>query len=295
MIVHRERRPHVLLPLLLVALGAVLLAMQLGALSWDVWPRLFNVWPLLIVLLGLELIVGATLSGSAARVVALLLMALVVLAGLGIAVGWAGSPSLRSGTLSPPLASAGAGNLEVTIAGGDVTLTTADLGDRLYTADYSLTRGSRISGGGATFQAAGQAWTGWDFGASRGERVDLVLNRSVPWTLKLTAASINGNLDLRGVTLDGLTVAAAAGDLRLELPPTGSAARIDLSGAAMRSQVTLDPAALARARVSGLATALTVNGQDGWHGNWSTPGWTVGGPGYDIRVSAVSGRLEISR
>lgn len=44
--------------LLFIAVGCVLLLNNFGILSWDVWDILWRFWPLLIILLGLNLIFG---------------------------------------------------------------------------------------------------------------------------------------------------------------------------------------------------------------------------------------------
>jgi hypothetical protein len=47
-----------ILPLLLIATGIVLLLNNLGILAWDVWDLIIRLWPILLIALGLDLMIG---------------------------------------------------------------------------------------------------------------------------------------------------------------------------------------------------------------------------------------------
>lgn len=48
---------------LLIAVGSLLLLNNFGIISWDVWEMLWKFWPILIILLGLQLIFGKRGAG----------------------------------------------------------------------------------------------------------------------------------------------------------------------------------------------------------------------------------------
>ncbi|HEX5416108.1 MAG TPA: DUF5668 domain-containing protein, partial [Chloroflexota bacterium] len=48
----------VVLPILFIVVGSVLLLNNLGILTWSVWSSLAQLWPVILVLLGIELILG---------------------------------------------------------------------------------------------------------------------------------------------------------------------------------------------------------------------------------------------
>ena len=84
MIERPPRRGGLVGPAILVALGVVLLLNNLGYLGWGVWETLVRLWPLLLIAIGLDLMIGRrTILGSA-------LVALLVLAALGMAILWTG-------------------------------------------------------------------------------------------------------------------------------------------------------------------------------------------------------------
>src|SRR5919197_5037441 len=54
----RPRRRSIVGPTLLIVLGGLLLLNNLGVLPWEVWGNLWRLWPLVLILVGLELLVG---------------------------------------------------------------------------------------------------------------------------------------------------------------------------------------------------------------------------------------------
>src|SRR5689334_1360425 len=57
----RDRRPHrtpVLGPTLLIGAGLVFLLINLGVLDESVWSQLLQLWPLLLIAIGLDLLLG---------------------------------------------------------------------------------------------------------------------------------------------------------------------------------------------------------------------------------------------
>ena len=54
----RRRTGSFVLPLLLIATGIVLLLNNLGILGWDVWDVIIRLWPILLIALGLDLMIG---------------------------------------------------------------------------------------------------------------------------------------------------------------------------------------------------------------------------------------------
>lgn len=63
--------------------GILLLLNTLGVVSWDVWDRLWQFWPLLLILFGLHIILGSSgLARVLMFVVSVVALGLVVLYGL---------------------------------------------------------------------------------------------------------------------------------------------------------------------------------------------------------------------
>jgi len=61
----RRRSGSLLFPLVLIAAGILLLLSNLGVVQDDVWPSLLHYWPVLIIALGLDLLLGRPSFGAA--------------------------------------------------------------------------------------------------------------------------------------------------------------------------------------------------------------------------------------
>lgn len=82
----RRRGRSFIGPLILILLGILFLAQNLGLLSGDVWWAIWRLWPLVLVLIGIELIFGRTGWGAAIATIVLL----VSVVGFVAAAGYVG-------------------------------------------------------------------------------------------------------------------------------------------------------------------------------------------------------------
>jgi len=54
----RRRRGSVLFPILLIGLGVTLLTQSRGLVPWEIWAQLWRLWPVVLILIGLDIIIG---------------------------------------------------------------------------------------------------------------------------------------------------------------------------------------------------------------------------------------------
>ena len=133
-----DRRPGLFWPLILIGLGALLLLQNLGYLPAGLWAALAQLWPVVFILLGLDLLVGRRSSAGAAAV--LVVGALVVIG----ALTWAAlrAQQLPAGapqTLAQPPQSAT--SLEVTISFDAGELSLSALGPSASALEGEVTNG----------------------------------------------------------------------------------------------------------------------------------------------------------
>jgi hypothetical protein len=64
--------------LLFVTVGSIILLNNLGYLAWDVWGMIFRFWPVLIIVIGTDIILGRYLRSTWAAVVGLVLVVVIV-------------------------------------------------------------------------------------------------------------------------------------------------------------------------------------------------------------------------
>src|SRR5438105_848230 len=70
----RRRGAGVVLPVLLIGLGVIFLLQNLGVLNREAWRSLFQLWPLLLVVIGLDLMLRDHLPAAARAPLALVLL-----------------------------------------------------------------------------------------------------------------------------------------------------------------------------------------------------------------------------
>ncbi len=74
---HGQRHRHggILGPLMLILLGVLFLLNNFGIVGWNVWGRLWRLWPLVLVGLGLELLLGRRNPLFSGAILALMVVA----------------------------------------------------------------------------------------------------------------------------------------------------------------------------------------------------------------------------
>ena len=301
MVSMERRRPHYLLPLLLIVVGVVALLANVVALSADFWDRLFQLWPLLLVVIGIEFLVSGDRVSSARRWLAF--GAVLLIAAGATAYAFAGPVTiggLQSGTSSAPLGQLNSAKLTLAYGGGTVNLSSADLGSDLYRASFSTTgmapsRSFVVQGDSLTINVNTRFPGAW-FGNH--DRLDLTLNKAIPWNVEISAGGFSGNLDLRALDLHSLTLSEAAGKLNVQLASPDVMVPIHLSGVAQQLTVSVPSGVPFAVRASGIASNVTLPGGQTMSGafsdkSWESTGFAGATSGYDIEVSGVADQLNM--
>lgn len=233
--------------LLLIAVGVVLLLQSLGVLSWDLWATLWRFWPVVLLVIGVNLLLGSRYPIAVSGIVAVLLAGAV---GLAVWVhgstGGFGNDLIR--VVEYPLDDTrrlearvrfGAGRLVVAaLPEGSSTLARGEFGGSKASPSLHKTGTTaelKLEGGGGSFGTRGSDWTvrvsrdvdlflDVDSGASD-ISLDLSQLRASELTLDLGAS--RADVVLPGaVPRARATVKAGAADVTLTVPE-GVAARID--------------------------------------------------------------------
>src|SRR4030081_3440533 len=133
------RNRGLLFPLILIAIGIVVLLANTGVLSPQALERLGDLWPLLLVILGLQLILNHTLPRQPATLIGLAATAIIVAAAVAYA---ALAPAASLGTQgfnsSERLGGLSSASLDLNYGAASIELHAGSIGDALYQAhvDY---------------------------------------------------------------------------------------------------------------------------------------------------------------
>ena len=283
-----RRLGSIFLPLILIGLGALLLLRNAGLIQVSIWDVVGRLWPLIPVLIGIELLIGQ--RSPRASVLVMLLVSIGIIAGIALfasdpgrfPVGWTvnitsdHSPSdiaSRLPGIEEPLADVERAEVELRLGAGQLRLSSLPADSPLLIAG-DLTAGSgretpawevRVTReqGGKLAEIEVVSGSGrFDFGSDdNAERWDLQLSPEIPIEMEVKAGVVSqSELDLTRLRVPELQVELGAAQLHLRLPAHGHTSATVEAGAA---DITIDiPAGTpARIRTRGGLAQIKVDTQ----------------------------------
>lgn len=259
---YRRQGPSLAWPLILIALGMVFLLANAGYVTGDIWLHLAQVWPIALVLIGVDLLIRP-------RSVAVALIAEVALVAAAVVYAVAEPVSVGTASVTANVPRSGATQLDLRLAyaAGDLVVAggAADLVNVGSTRrDIELSQ----SGAAVTLRPANDTFP---FGLDR--KWDVRLPSDLPTTLTADLGAGSFTFDLGNVPLTRATITSGASDLKITLPHPKDDLPVRIAGGA--SSMTIDVPA-------GVEYAVTVDG-----GLTSTTGVTRS-PGYATTTDRVS-------
>lgn len=262
---HRTR--SLVFPVLLIAIGVIFLLVNTGVLSPDALRRLGDLWPLILVILGLRLVLNHTLPRAQARIASLAATALIIAAAVVYAIL---APATTVGSQhqesAEPLQSLTAATLDLSYRGATIDLHAAALGDQLFTAQVDYPNGEQppdvsLDRQSATLDVSGGGPSPFHFfGGSRERHLAVTLTNRIPWSVKISGGAAAMTLDLASLPLSRLEISGGASRVDVSLPkPTGALA-VDVSGGATSLSLRAPAGTEWRVSVSGGVSSLAING-----------------------------------
>ena len=242
-------------PIALILVGIALLLNQFGLWSLA-WVDLLRLWPLILILIGLDIVLGNTRTGG----VVLLLtgIAIIVLAVALIDPSTSKRAARDSVTYEYPVKGVESVTvrLEVGTAGLDVRSLSdssnlleagIDYDGRRTRVDYT----ADTNDAQASILLKSESRAVWlPFFKPFSEDWRVRLSREVPLALQVTAGVSNANLDLQGLRLTELQLNAGVGDVHVALPDQGSY-QVVAHGGVGSLTIDVPPGVEARIRLDG--------------------------------------------
>lgn len=298
----RQRRLSLLGPALLIGLGAVLLLNRFGLLDWGVWYTLLQLWPLLLVAVGLELILAprSALAG--------VLIPLALLAALAGALWWAGArPNAALGqatsAIEQPLAAVERAELKLALGVGELRLAAMDEPEGLIAGTLQGQAGtlpspvSTVQDGVAFYtlqQRSDRFGAPWGSRVS-GERWQLRLTREVPLHLTLDTGAGTTVADLAELRVTALHVNSGVGATELVMPRAGGLSGT-INGGVGQTTITLPGGVAARLTIHrGLGDVRVPDGYTRRGDSYESPGFSEAAPHVELTINGGVGELIIKR
>lgn len=252
-----RRRPSVVGPLILITIGVLFLLANLGALPFSFWEIAARFWPLLLILIGLEIIIGrqSTLGAIVILVLWLALVAGVIWLAVAQGGGLLPTSAAETSQVSHPLGDikSASVDLNIGIATTNVTVLNSDTA-KLMEGTFRHAQGSQIvktyhvmgNEGRLALREQGTPWVFFGGGSSRWE---LGLNPQIPIALHVNGGVGRVNLDLSALNITSLTIDAGVGSMDI-ITPKAAVTTMRVNGGVGSATITIPPGVAARIRVS---------------------------------------------
>ncbi len=246
----RERGPYRSLfwPVVLIGVGALWLLGNVGLITNENLSVLWRLWPLLLIVVGLDVLVGRGSPAVGGAIGLLAVGLVVVLVLVGPAMGLATQNEQIFGTrFVAPSAEIQADNLAVPLEGTTSAQVTLDLSRGPTTVSALAQSSDQLFAGTIRhvapiqFNASGSSGaksvhlgvTGFDglmlYDSNR-LRWDINLAQNVPTDLTIGGGSGSADLNLSAINLTGFTLQGGSGSADLSLPAAGAAYNVNIDG-----------------------------------------------------------------
>ena len=296
-------RRSLVLPLILIGIGVVALLANLGVVSSDAIDRTVSLWPLILVLVGAELIVHRVLPPASATVAGLAVLGLLLVVVLSYAALGPRVPSgSRSFDGSAPRQDLSRADLVLDVRAAQLDIRAASLENELYRVhfEYPANQGAPSitldrEAGRLTIQQ-NRPPASFPFGINRSTVVRVDLSDQVAWALDLSGGAYRGTLDLVSLQLTGMHVSGGAASLDMRLTAPKGKIPLDFSGGAFNITVRVPPGTALQVTASGGANDVEVDGHHlGAFGQdtYSSPGYGAATEGYAITLSGGASRARV--
>jgi hypothetical protein len=273
-------------PIVLIGAGAILLLSNLGVIHGNPWAIMLQLWPVLLIALGLEILFGGS-TGWRAVVSALLGLALVggilwilivqpAIPGLNF-----GGGNLQTTSISQPLNGVESARAELSFGAGTNKLYALSDSSNLIegqlrtygTPNFSVS----TSGDRATIVLSpGSATVPMVLPSISEETWDVGLNSSVTYQLDLNAGVGQSRIDLSKLRLSGGGIDGGVGTSELYLPGKGNY-RLTINGGVGTIRIYVPSGLAVRAEVNGgLGSFNRLPGMQEVRDNvYETPGFST--------------------
>ncbi len=261
-------------PAILITLGIIFLLNSLEIVPWSVWGTLWRFWPIILILFGVQIILGRTGAGwgisflVAIAIVVLLVGVIVAAANAGWISGFpsgAGTETHQAaqpGSVSQDLGAIQEARANIDFGAGRLELDALPSNsDKLVTVDYSVGTVGRIPRIRLTQNGrqANLSITGSDdirfTPRAQPDQWTVHLNPATPLDLTVRVGASQGSLDLRGLMVRTLNLDVGASSTVVGFPAAAGATAAFINAGAATLDLEIPPEVGARiVSSSGLAS-----------------------------------------
>jgi hypothetical protein len=252
-------------PAILILVGVFALLINSGLVPAERLDRLVDLWPLILIVIGLELVVRRAVQGPAAEIAAAVVVLIaIVVAAAYVALG----PSIPTGTRTLD-ASAKVGSLEhatvrIDVGAANITMVGgSSIGDDLFRAhiEYSGNKPDVSLDTSSGDVHISQSNTSGFFFQSHRFVLDLQLNTGVRWSIAVNSGSSTDDFNLTAVRAASLELNTGASRESITVGTPSGTVPITINGGALNVTIHRPQGVAASVAVSGGAVTLSFDGR----------------------------------
>lgn len=290
-----DRRTPVVGPAILITIGVLALIQNFGQLPANFWTTLWRLWPLVLVLVGVEILISQLrLPWAASFLLALLVIAASITGVVYVATNAPlaverGPREVRQ--VATELQGATSARVRLEFGAGDLRVG-ATSGGNIMQGDFSEAGGQRsevgysASGGQGDLRLTIAGRGGPFITSSNRNSWDVRLNDSIPLDLRVEAGLSTSTLDLTRLKLSALRVEAGLSTTQVNLPAAGDY-RAHISCGLSTTTITIPQGMAARINVKSGLSSLSVD-----ETRFHRSGDTYTSPGYETAANRVDLTVE---
>lgn len=249
-------------PLILIGVGVVWLLSEMGVIQPVNIYNLLRLWPILLIVAGLDLLFGRRLPIFGTLIGLLAVVVVVVLLIAGPMLGLPQAPQVKTERFQAPLAGATSARVVLDLESYATTVRTLSGSDQLLDATIVHHGQMALSTSGDTHKEVSLVSTGsaepWPFlDFSPNARWDIGLSGQVPLDLTVDGGSGSSDLILSGLNLSTLKADVGSGSMDITLPAGKAGYLVNLEGGSGSLDVQV-PCAAVELRLNGHSGSQTV-------------------------------------
>ncbi|MBI3742394.1 MAG: hypothetical protein HY257_11665, partial [Chloroflexi bacterium] len=249
------RRRGIIGPLILITIGVLLLLANLGYLPFSFWEIAARFWPLVLILIGLDIIFGRQSMLASLALIALwiLLLAGIFWYALSQNVAAPTSAPATGDAINEPLGALKSATINLNLGISPVTINAlSNDSNDLVNGTFSHSPGLQIT---KTFTASDSEGKfilkeeGNVLAGNVQSKLDLSLTQKIPLQIKVNGGVGRATLDLANVNAPTVNYDAGVGALQITAPKNG-VTTMKVNGGVGAISITIPPGVAARIRVN---------------------------------------------
>ena len=288
-------------PAILILAGVIALLVNTGTIPVDRLILLVNLWPLILIVIGAEIIVRRGLQGATADAgAAAIVIVAVIAAGVYVVVGPTPNATNRV-DFAEQIGSLRQASLELNFGSSTITISDgSDLGSRLFQAHIEAPNaGLDWKFDQSTGALTVSQHSNFPFSFQNGHvTANIQLSSDVAWTISENTGASTDTINLSQTKVGAIRINTGASREELTLGSPSGVVPVDVNGGALTVHVHRPSGTEASVAVSGGAVSLNADGAAQraiGDLNFQTSGFSSASDGYRIRVSGGACTVTLDR